>query len=56
MTQAALNATNDLDDPPTIFFADVYNPREAGIAEAPCVKPAHVTGLMSATKYEDIVP
>ncbi len=54
MTLAALQATADMEDPPAIFFADVYNPYEAGIAEAPCIKPAHVSGAQSVIDYEAI--
>ncbi len=54
MTVQALLATSDMDDPPAIFFADVYNPYEAGIAEAPCIKPAHVSGAQSVIDYEAI--
>ena len=54
MTLTALLATADMDDPPAIFFADVYNPYEAGIAEAPCIKPAHVSGAQSVVDYEAI--
>ena len=56
VTVAALNATLDMDDPPAVFFGAVYNPYEAGIADASCVKPAHVTGVQSVTQYEEIVP
>ena len=56
VTLAALNATLDMEDPPAVIFASVYNPYEAGIAQSSCVKPAHVTGLESVTLYEDIVP
>ncbi len=56
MTLAALNATLDMDEPPAIFFAAVYNPFAAGVARSACVKPAHVTGVQSVTPYEDIVP
>ena len=55
MTLAALQATYDLEDPPAIFFADVYNPYEAGIAEASCIKPAHVSGAQSVIDYDAIV-
>jgi len=54
VTLAALQATADMDDPPAIFFADVYNPYEAGIAEASCIKPAHVSGAQSVIDYEAI--
>ena len=55
VTLAALQATADMDDPPAIFFADVYNPVEAGIADAPCIKPAHLSGVQSVIDYEAIV-
>lgn len=55
MTLTALQATADMDDPPAIFFADVYNPYQAGIADAPCLKPAHVSGAQSVIDYEAIV-
>ncbi|MCY4062226.1 MAG: ABC transporter substrate binding protein [Chloroflexi bacterium] len=55
VTLAALLATEDMDDPPAIFFTDVYNPYEAGIADAPCIKPAHVSGVQSVIDYEAIV-
>ena len=45
-----------MDDPPVLLFASVFNPYEAGIAQASCIKPAHVTGLESITLYDDIVP
>ncbi len=54
--QAALNVTADMDDPPALFFTSVYNPYDAGLAQATCLKPAHVTGIESWTAYEDIVP
>ena len=54
--QAAVNATIDMEDPPIVLFAAVYNPYEAGIADAPCIKPAHVTGSSAEIAYEDIVP
>ncbi len=54
--QAAVNLTADMDDPPIVLFTAVFNPYEAGIAQASCVKPSHVTGIESVTLYEDIVP
>ncbi len=56
VTQAALHATSDMDDPPAIIFVQVVNPREAGIAQAACVKPAHVTGVEASTAYEGVLP
>ena len=54
--QAAVNITLDMEDPPVVLFTSVFNPFEAGIAQAPCVKPGHVAGIESVTLYEDIVP
>lgn len=54
--QAAVNITADMDDPPIVLFTSVFNPFEAGIAQASCLKPGHVTGIESVTLYEDIVP
>ena len=56
VTLAALNATLDLDDPPIVLFAAVSNPYAAGIAQSPCIKPSHVTGVEAVTNYADIVP
>ena len=54
--QAAVNATFDMDEPPAVLFAAVYNPYQVGIAESPCIKPAHVTGSLAEVSYEEIVP
>ncbi len=54
--QAAVNITADMDDPPIVLFTSVFNPFEAGIAQASCLKPSHVSGVESVTLYEDIVP
>ena len=56
VTVAALNATLDMDDPPIVLFGAVYNPYEAGIAQASCIKPDHVSGVQSVTPYDEIVP
>ena len=56
VTLAALNATLDMDEPPLVIFASVYNAYAAGIAQSSCIKPEHVTGVQSVTRYEDIVP
>ena len=56
VTQAASHITADMDDPPALLFASVYNPFVAGIAQSTCVKPDHISGVEMATPYEDIVP
>ncbi len=51
VTRTAVNATLDLDDPPAVLFASVFNPIEAGIADSLCEKPAHVTGSVVEAPY-----
>ena len=55
ITQIAVNAISDMDDPPTLLFASVYNPVEAGIVESACIKPAHVAGTLAWTPYGEIL-
>lgn len=55
ITQLAINATSDMDDPPALLFTSVYNPYEAGILQSPCIKPEHVGGSLSATPYEEVI-
>ena len=38
------------------MFAAAPNPYRAGIAEASCVKPAHVSGTHTALPYDEILP
>lgn len=40
----AANAISEMEAPPALIFAIVTLPYQAGLAEAPCVKPAHITG------------
>ncbi len=51
VTRAAVNATMDMDEPPAVLFASVFNAVEAGIIEAACDKPAHVTGSVVEAPY-----
>lgn len=55
LTNAALNVTLDMDDPPPILFASVNYPYRAGIADSPCIKPAHVSGSESLTPFEYVM-
>ncbi len=55
ITQLAINATSDMDDPPALLFTSVYNPYEAGILQSSCIKPEHVGGSLSSTPYEEII-
>ena len=47
MTQAVVNATWDMEDPPAVLFTAVYDPYAAGIAQSPCIKPDYITGVES---------
>ena len=51
MAQMALTATESMDDPPVILFS-IPLPYELGIAEARCIKPAHVTGTNIVQDYD----
>lgn len=55
MAQLALSVTVDMEDPPAVIFTRVNNPYEAGIAEASCIKPDHVVGMVTDVPYEDIM-
>lgn len=55
VTQAAINVTSEMEQPRPVIFTSVFNPYAAGIADAPCVKPAHVTGTQRITDYEDLL-
>ena len=55
VTRAAVNATADLDEPPAVLFASVFNPVEAGIAASACDKPAHVTGSVIQAPYDRVL-
>ncbi len=54
--QIAVNATRNLEDPPAILFSLVTTPFSTGIADAPCVKPDHVTGTQPLMSFADYVP
>ena len=55
VAQAAVNATLDMEDPPIVIFASVYYPYEAGLAEASCIKPAHVAGSQILPPYASLL-
>ena len=56
VAQIAVAATRDLEDPPAILFSLVTTPYSTGIADAPCIKPAHVTGTQPLMSFADYVP
>ncbi|MCY3781451.1 MAG: ABC transporter substrate binding protein [Chloroflexi bacterium] len=55
VTQIAVNATRDMEDPPAIMFSLVGSPYFAGIADAPCIKPNHVGGSQYHLPYAESV-
>lgn len=56
VTQIATRATLDMEDPPVVIFNIVSNPYFAGIADAPCIKPSHISGSQFLAPYDRIVP
>lgn len=56
VSQAAVNITLGMDDPPIVLFNTVTEPYVAGIAQASCLKPAHVWGSQALPDYESILP
>ena len=56
VTQMAVGATLDMEDPPIVIFNVVSNPYHAGIADSPCIKPAHISGSQFLAPYDRIVP
>ncbi len=56
VAQIAVNATRDMEDPPAILFSLVTTPFATGIADAPCIKPAHVAGTQPLLSLADYVP
>lgn len=56
VSQAAVNITQDMEDPPAILFNTVTQPYAAGIAQASCTKPAHVWGSQALPEYASILP
>ena len=56
VAQIAVSATRDLEDPPAILFSLVTTPFSTGIADAPCVKPDHVTGTQPVMAFADYAP
>ena len=55
VTQIAVNATRDMEDPPAIMFSLVGSPYFAGIADAPCIKLDHVGGTQVLIPYAEAV-
>lgn len=56
IAQLVVSATSDMDDPPIVLFGLVFDPYEAGIVQASCIKPDHVWGVESITPYEEVLP
>jgi len=56
VAQIAVNATRDMENPPAILFSLVTTPFGTGIADSPCIKPAHVAGTQPLMSFADYVP
>ena len=55
VTQTALNLTLDAEEPPSVLFHSIYSATHFGIIDAPCLKPAHITGSEYTPPYEEAV-
>ena len=55
VAQISANLTFDLEQPPLMLFSIVSAPYTAGIAEAPCIKPAHIAGTQAQVPFDQIV-
>lgn len=55
LSQMALANTIGMEDPPQIIFAIVATPYAAGLAEAPCVKRANITGTQAHVPYDEFI-
>ena len=51
----AAGAMSDMEEPPALIFAIVAVPYEVGLAAAPCIKPANVTGTVMHIDFEEYV-
>ena len=56
VSQIAVNATRDMEDPPAVLFSLVTTPYTTEIADSSCIKPAHVTGTQPLLSFADYVP
>lgn len=56
VTQIAVGITNDMEEPIPVVFSVVGAPYTAGIAESPCIKPAHVAGTRAHSPRHLAVP
>ena len=52
---AAVNATSAMEEPTPVLFAYVNAPYGTGIADSPCIKPAHVTGSRATLSYDYVM-
>jgi putative ABC transport system substrate-binding protein len=52
VSQAALELTSDLENPPIVLFNLVTDPYSSGLAEASCIKAAHISGSQAADPYD----
>ena len=55
LAQLIANATQDMEDPPTVIFVGVDDPYGAGLADSPCIKLPNVTGSQSIVPYADVM-
>jgi ABC-type uncharacterized transport system substrate-binding protein len=52
---AAIEITSEMENPPIVLFGLITDPYASGMAEAPCLKPAHVSGSQLSERYADVL-
>lgn len=52
VSQAALEVTSELEDPPIVLFNLVTNPYTSGLAQTSCIKASHVSGSQADDPYD----
>ncbi len=55
VAQITANLTADLEQPPLVLFSIVSAPYTAGIADAPCLKPAHIAGTQAQVPFDQVM-
>ena len=55
IAQIAVGVTSEMDQPIPVLFAVVEDPFRLGIADSPCIKPAHVTGTLAPVPFAEII-
>jgi putative tryptophan/tyrosine transport system substrate-binding protein len=55
VSQAALEITSTMENPPIILFGLVTDPYASGLAQSPCIKPSHLGGSQLYERYAEVM-